>query len=78
MSQRQTSKTTEKVKTVENLTSTMDHYPGMDRQEMPILNLVCHANLCSGLYWNHFTITLKQVVMNRSATFLVRKHTQKK
>ena len=27
MSQRQTSKTTEKVKTVENLTSTMDHYP---------------------------------------------------
>ena len=27
-----------------NITPTMDHYPEMDRWQIPILNLICHVN----------------------------------
>ena len=27
-----------------NITPTLDHYPEMDRYEIPVLNLRCHVN----------------------------------
>ena len=33
-----------KIKAMGNITPTMDHYPEMDRWQIPILNLICHVN----------------------------------
>ena len=37
-------KKTRKIKAMGNITPTMDHYPEMDRWQIPILNLICHVN----------------------------------